>query len=488
MPAHLRRAANWLGASLAVGLTAAILDFLGARATTAGMVFLVLVVWMATQAGVILSFYTALLCAVCFDFFFLPPVHTLTLAGPQEWVAMFTFVAGSYVAGRVAERARRQAETAERRREDVERLYTLSKEMLLYEDAAGLMNELPRMIQRIFSLEAVMLYVREQDQFFSSTSDLPMSIQASLSSMAQGQHPTQSVPGEITAMPLMQGIRPVGALGWRSTTLTREVAAAIGAQVAIALARALAIEASARLEALREGERLRSALIDSLTHELRTPLTSIRAAATTLTQGQGLDEASRQDLAAIVDEESARLDALIGEAVEMAELDAHVVKVHAVPQHTRELLTHAIERSQAALEHHNVVVTVEEPDTAAWLDPQLLGRVLRHLLENAARYCPPGTRIALRSRHEADRLVFEVEDNGPGIDPVDLPLIFEKFYRGKKSVGKGKGTGMGLAISRAIMTAHGGGIDFTSILGQGSTFRFWVPLVERQPRNLPESA
>ena len=480
MPAHLRRAANWLGATLAAGLTTAILDLLGARATTAGMVFLVLVVWMATQAGVALSIYTALLCAVCFDFFFLPPIRTLTLAGPQEWVSMFTFVASSYVAGRVAERARKQAETAEQRREDVERLYTLSKEMMLYEDAAGLMNELPQMIHRIFSLEGVVLYVREQDQFFSTTSELPMSIQASLTAMTQGLHPTQSIPGDITAMPLMQGIRPVGALGWRPATLTREVAAAISAQVAIALARALAIEASARLEALREGERLRTALIDSLTHELRTPLTSIRAAATTLTQGEGLDEASRQDLAEIVDEESARLDALIGEAVEMAELDAHVVKVHAVPQTTRELLTNAIERSRSSLEHHKVVPTVAEPDPPVWFDPQLLGRVLRHLLENAARYCPPGSRIAVRSRHDGEKLEFEVEDNGPGIDPIDLPLIFEKFYRGKKSVGKGKGTGMGLAISRAIVMAHGGGIEVASSLGEGSTFRFWVPLVERQ--------
>lgn len=480
MQANLRSAAGWLGATLAAAITTGALSLLGAHATAAGMIFLLLVVWLATQAGVFVSMYTAIVCALCFDYFFLPPIHTFTLAGPQEWVAMFTFAASSYVAGRVAERARRQARTAEQRREDVERLYTLSQEMMLYEDSAGLTGELPGVIARIFSLDGVVLYVREHDQFFSSTSELPMSIQASLSALAQGMHLTQSIPGDITAVPLMQGIRPVGALGWKPATLTREVAAAISAQVAIALARALAIEASSRLEALREGERLRAALIDSLTHELRTPLTSIRAAATTLTQGEGLDDAVRQDLAAIVDEESARLDALIGEAVEMAELDAHVVKVHAVPQHARELLNHAIERSQGALAHHNVVVAVEEPDNIAWFDPQLLGRVLRHLLENAARYCPPGSRIVIRARRDAERLIFAVEDDGPGIDPVDVPLVFEKFYRGKKSVGKGNGTGMGLAIARAILVAHGGGIEVTTALGQGTTFQFWVPLVEKQ--------
>ena len=480
MQANLRSVVSWLGATAAAALTTLALSYMGAHATAAGMVFLLLVVWLATQAGVFVSMYTAVLCALCFDYFFLPPIHTFTLAGSQEWVAMFTFAASSYLAGRVAERARRQARTAEQRREDVERLYTLSQETMLHEDSAGLMNELPEIIARIFSLEGVVLYVREQDQFFSSTSELPMSIKASLSALAQGLHFTQSIPGDITAVPLMQGLRPVGALGWKPATLTREVAAAISAQVAIALARALAIEASARADALREGERLRSALIDSLTHELRTPLTSIRAAATTLTQNEGLDDAVRKDLAEIVDEESARLDTLIGEAVEMAELDAHVVRVHAVPQHTRELFNHAVERSQQALARQDVVVAVEEPDNPAWFDPQLLGRVLRHLMENAARYCQPGSRIVLRSWRTSDRLVFEVEDNGPGIDPTDVPLIFEKFYRGKKSAGKGKGTGMGLAIARAILSAHGGGIEVRTTLGQGTTFRFWVPLVERQ--------
>ncbi len=154
------------------------------------------------------------------------------------------------------------------------------------------------------------------------------------------------------------------------------------------------------MEAAREGERLRTALIDSLTHELRTPLTSIRAAATTLLQAEGLDEAGRLDLAAIVDEEAARLDSLIGEAVEMAEIDAHVVQVHLLPQHPRALLDQAVEESRKILAPHRVPDSVEggtsrRPDEPAWFDPHLLGRVLRHLLENAAVHTPPGSRVTL---------------------------------------------------------------------------------------------
>lgn len=472
---HSREVVRWSGATLSAVLTTILLDWLGADATTAGMVFLVLVVWSATQAGIALSLYIAVLCAISFDFFFLPPYHTFVLAGLQQWVAMFSFLATSLVAGRVAERARRQARQAEQRREDVERLYTLSQEMMLHQDADGLLRDLPWLIQRIFVLDGVALYIRDQDKFVSSIGELTEPLKKRLRDLSGDESPTLVEEEGFSAHALMLGLGPVGALGWRPALLTREVATAVAAQVAIALTRAIAIEASARMEAARENERLRTALIDSLTHELRTPLTSIRAAATTLLQGEGLDDASRQDLAAIVDEESARLDALIGEAVEMAEIDANIVQVHAEPQLARAFLEHVVEESRTILARHHVVIAVEEPDNPVWFDPQLLGRVFRHLLENAARYAPPGSRIVLRSRQMAERLEFSVEDNGPGIDSIDLPRIFEKFYRGKEGANSRKGSGMGLAIARAILTAHGGSIEVSSVLGQGTAFRFWVP-------------
>jgi two-component system sensor histidine kinase KdpD len=406
----------------------------------------------------------------------------LQIIGIQQWVAMISFLLSCVVVGRVAERARAQARQAEQRREDVERLYELSQEMMLQEDAAGLVRDLPRLIARIFALDGVVLYVRDQDQLYSSALDLPMSIHASMRAMTEGQNLVQVIPGGFTVRTLMLGLRPVGALGLlRPAGLSHEVATAVSAQVAIALARAAAIESSAHMEAAREGERLRSALIDSLTHELRTPLTAIRAAATMLVESEGLDEAVRLDLATIVDEESSRLDRLIGEAVEMAEIDANVVEIRRVPQHPRALLELAAEESRKTLAGHRVVIAVEEPDSPAWFDPHLLGRVLRHLLENAARHSPAGGRIVLRSKRNGDRLEFRVEDDGPGVDPVDLPFIFDKFYRGKNGASKGKGTGMGLAISRAILAAHGGGIEVASTPGHGACFCFWVPLVEKEP-------
>ena len=484
--AYVSQALRWVAATAAAILTTFLLVWLHASSTTAGMVFLVLVVWSASQAGVVLSLYIAALCALAFDFYFLPPEHTLRLAGAQAWVALISFAVSSVVVSRLAERARRQTLQAEQRQVDVGRLYALSQEMMFFEDADQLIHDLPGLIDRVFALNGVVLYVCDHDRFYSSTGEASASLQAHMHAITEGLSPTLVPMSGYRSTALMLGLRPVGALAWRPETLSREVAAAISAQVSIAVARSIAMEATTRIEAAREGERLRTALIDSLTHELRTPLTSIRAAATTLLEGAGLDQAGRVDMVRIIDEEAARLDLLIGEAVEMAEIDANVIQVKVSPQNPRAFLDQAVEESRKLLAGHKVSISVDDGDVAdrdnpAWFDPHLLGRVLRHLLENAASYTPAGSRVTLSSKRSGGRLEFCVEDNGPGIDALDLPLIFEKFYRGKRGAASRKGSGMGLAINRAIVTAHGGGIEASSVPGSGARFRFWVPLIEKEP-------
>ncbi len=486
-PAYARQARRWFAATATAAFTTLVLTWLGANSATAGMVFLVLVVWWAAQAGIVLSIYTAILCALCFDYFFLPPAHTLRLEGAQAWVAMVSFALSCFVVSRLSERARQKAIQAEQRQADVGKLYALSQEMMLFEDADGLLRDLPGAIDRIFALEGAVVYVGDYDRFYSSTGEVPVSVHAHMRAVTQGLNPTIAPFAGYQTTALALGLKPVGALSWRPDALSIEVATAVTAQVSIAVARAIAIAATTRIEAAREADRLRTALIDSLTHELRTPLTSIRAAATTLLQGGGLDEAGRLEMVRVIDEEAERLDLLIGEAVEMAEIDANVVQVKMSSQHPRALLDLAVDESRTVLASHKVTIlpnAADDPgqaDKPAWFDPHLLGRVLRHLLENVAGHTPPGSRVTLSSKRTDERLEFCVEDNGPGIDAQDLPMIFDKFYRGKGGAKMRKGSGMGLAITRAILKVHGGGIEASSVPGGGARFRFWVPLIDKEP-------
>lgn len=477
---------RWVIATiLAVVLTAVLLP-VHANASTAGIGYLVLVVWFATLAGRNISIYLAILCSFLFDYYFLDPVRTFGLSGFQSWLTMIAFVASCIIVGRVAERARRQTRQAEQRREDVERLYALSQEMMIHEDAAGLVREIPRLVQQNFALQAVLLYAREEDRLYSSVPvDSPRML-ATLRKSSSARESHALLPEGFAPMNLVFGMNSVGTLAWKPPTLSREVATSIAAQVAIAITRAHAIEASARMEAARGADRLRTALIDSLTHELRTPLTAIRAAATTLLDGYGLNDESRTELATIVDEESSRLDSLIGEAMEVAEIEADGIRVKPEPLHTGTFLEQAVEQSHAQLATHRVTIIVQQPDTPVWFDPHLIGRVLRHLLENAARYTPADSRILLRSCRSPGKIEFLVEDDGPGIDPQDLPLIFEKFYRGNHRGIAQKGSGMGLAITRAILAAHGGAIEVQSAPGRGTTFRLWIPAVEKNPATTAE--
>lgn len=484
MPAHLPtgKTVHWLAVTAAAAAATLLLELLHANSTMGAMAYLVLVVLTATQEGIALSLYMAALCTATFEFFFLPPYQTFSLAGTEQWIAMLAFVASCLIVSRVAERARRQTKEARQRQADVERLYAMSQELMLRGDPEELFRDLPRLVGNIFGLDKVALLVRDRNCTYVTPGDIPASVEAGLRTIPQGhQLPVELTP-DFAGAPLMVGLRPVGALAWSPAVLSREMAAAVSAQVAMTLARAIAVEASARLEAAREADRLRNALIDSLTHELRTPLTSIRAASTTLLDGGNLDEAARTDLVKIIDEESAQLDELIGQSVEMAEIDANMLEVQLAPHYLRAFIEDVVEQSRRILTKHNVLITVEEPEKPAWFDAHLVGRVLRHLVENAASYTPAGTRIRISSRRIESRLEFSVADEGPGIEARDQPMIFDKFYRGKGGAEVRKGSGMGLAISRAIVDVHGGTIEVSSQPGAGACFRFWVPFVSEGPQ------
>jgi two-component system, OmpR family, sensor histidine kinase KdpD len=446
--------------------------------TTVALTFLVMVQFAAFRWGLIYSVCLSIGCTLLYNYFFLPPVGSFTISDPQNWIALLAFLASAIVISRISESERRQAGVSEARRSEMERLYEFSNQLLMEENLHDVASHAPRVVASIFAFDAVILYLTENDSAYTSDPRRNfVSLEELRATARLADGPIPRTDG-VRIVPLVLGMRASGSIAMKKE---REVSSysdglydAIGGLLAIALERSTALDRYSRVEAAREGERLRSALLDSVTHELRTPLTAIRAAATSLLSQPSLEESQRQEMFAILDEESARLDRLIGQAVEMAQLDTDGIEVRPRLQPLQEVIDMALEDCRVLLRGRPVTVELPPDMPPISLDRELIRRVLRHLLENAARYSPAGSPVRIGAVLEADRLLVSITDQGQGIDDAEQAYIFDKFYRGSRQRML-SGTGMGLAIAKAILRAHGGGIDVVSHRDQGATFTFWVP-------------
>jgi len=443
--------------------------------TTVALTFLVMVQMAAFRWGLIYSVCLSVVCTLLYNYFFLPPVGSFTIADPQNWIALLAFLASAIFISKLSENERRQTELSEVRRKEMERLYEFSNQLLMEENVHDVASHAPRVVASIFAFEGVILYLTESDTAYSSDPRRPFVSIEELRTAARLPDGPRPRSEEISIVPLVLGMRASGSIAMTKAGYSEGLYEAIGGLLAIALERASALDRFSRVEAAREGERLRSALLDSVTHELRTPLTAIRAAATSLSSQPFLEESQRREMFAILDEESARLDRLIGQAVEMAQLDTDGIKVRFEPQRLQEVLDLALEDCHSLLRGRPVTVDLPPDMPSILLDRELIRRVLRHLLENAARYSPAGSPVHIRALLGGDRLLVSITDQGQGIDDAEQAYIFDKFYRGSRQRLL-HGTGMGLAIARAILRAHSGGIEVVSHRGEGATFTFWVPL------------
>jgi two-component system sensor histidine kinase KdpD len=277
-------------------------------------------------------------------------------------------------------------------------------------------------------------------------------------------------------IPLRIGIRTTGAVAIAGAPPSRETLDAIGSLIGIAIERANAIEELTKTRALQENEKLRSALLDSVTHEFRTPLTGIKASVTTLLAQFDLEEDQRQELLTVIDEETDRLNRLVGEAAEMSQLDSGVFKLEKRLQSIRQAVDSALDEVKTTIQPHPITISILDDLPVVMMDCQRIAEVLLHLIQNAAKYSPPESPIRISATLEGDYLVCSIADQGPGIDSFEQSLVFDKFYRGRNQRYAAHGTGMGLAICKTIIEAHGGTIGVVSQVGKGSVFSFSLPL------------
>jgi two-component system sensor histidine kinase KdpD len=463
-----------LSAALAAGVVIVCRGF-HVNATGAGFFFLIVVLFISAEWGIRCALLYSAVATVAFDFFFLPPIGKFTISDPQNWIALVVFLLTATIASQLGERARREMANATSRRRELEQLYALSQQMLTADNVLALINAIPEKVVEIFDATyAGMFSVHSKKVYYSDLRAQELITEEDLKRVTARGEPVSIDKTRIR--PLHIGLRSVGALAVVGGNFSTESMEAIGSLVAIAIERAGAIEKLAHSEAGRESERLRSILLDSVTHDFRTPLTAIKASAQSLLGDGQLDEASRKELLTIINEESDRLDRLVGEAAQMSQLDAHAVELDLRPNDIHQAIDAALTANQNTLARHEVKINAPATLPRAIMDLRHTSEIISQLLDNAGKYSPVGTPITITAEVQGRMMLTSVADQGPGIDAVDQSMVFDKFYRGQGQRTSVQGTGMGLAIAKAIVEAQGGTITLTTQPGHGSVFSFTLPL------------
>lgn len=476
----------------AFGIVAGI-TFLGRKvlpvnATTVALTFILAILAVSTVWGMVVSVAMSIAAMLAFNYYFLPPAATLAVADPQNWVALIAFLIVAVIASHLSTRARQQAADASARQHDIEKLYAFSQGLLESRNVMELVNRVPVQIVDAFEVGAAALFLADKQKVYRSGPVIPHLDTESLKAVLARDEPVIDAPNSVCFVPVRLGVQPIGSLGISGPMLSRQTLEAIGTLVAIAMEHARAVEQLGQTEAARQAEQLRTALLDAVTHALRTPLTSIKASVTNLLSNPNLAGGQKQELLTIINEESDRLNRLVGEAAEMARLDAGEVELKIESQPIDRLIAAALEHCRNSLGNRTVRVQIAPGLPRARVDMERAREVLVHLIENANQYSPADQPLTITAEASGDFIVTGVADRGNGIDDAEQALIFEKFYRGKDQRYSVEGTGMGLPIAKAIVVAHGGSINLTSQRGHGSVFSFTLPAERVRPVQSPSPA
>src|SRR5712671_3728355 len=467
-----------IAVSLAVvaGITLFYRHILHVNHTTVALSFLLAILAVSAVWGMAVSMATSLVAVVAFNYFFLPPVGTLTINDPQNWVALFAFLVTSLVGSQLSSRIRTEADEAHHRRREVERLYQFSRKLLGEGNVIQLMNAIPDYIVESFEAGAAALFLPLKDKFYRSgfgAAHLDEEKMKQAFSLDEFSADTQQ--GHYF-IPIRLGVRPIGSLGISGSQLSRQSLEALGTLVAIAIERARAVEQLGQTEAERQGERLKSALLDSITHDFRTPLTSMKAAVSSLLSSLPSDATQTHELLSIINEECDRLNRLVEEAGEMAKLEAGELTLDLAPVGVDEIIEAALTHCKSALADRQVDLRVNPNLPAVRADLERAKEALVQLIDNANLYSPGNQPVTITAELTGDTVTTTVSDRGPGIDDFEQTMIFDKFYRGKDQRYLVRGTGMGLPIAKALIVAQNGTISVTSQLGHGSVFAFTLPV------------
>jgi two-component system sensor histidine kinase KdpD len=439
------------------------------NATTAALSLLLAILGISAQWGLAEAMAASVVAMLGFNILFLPPVGKLTIQDPKNWVALAAFLVTAVTASQLSTRARRLAAEAEARRIEMERLYALVQSMMLTGSARKTIREFVHRAVQVFGCSAAAFYYRPADEFVRSGPESLVVSDHELRAEVEVDDISVDAVRGVALAPVRLGGRPLGSMALVGSPPSGQMVRAIVNLVALTIEKARALEDASHAEAARQSEVLKSALLDSLAHDIKTPLTSIKAAVTSLL---GSAPGADRELLTIINEEADRLNRLAAEVVEMARIEAGKLHLEKQPVAVADLIAGALSDLAAALKGRPLALHVPAGLPAAEADRDFAGQVVKQFVENALKYSPEGSPLEISAELKGGKIVIGVADRGPGIEENERPRIFDKFYRGRRHRFDTKGTGMGLAIAKGIVEAHGERIWVESEPGQGAVFYF----------------
>lgn len=444
------------------------------------LVFVIPVLAAAVRHGLAASLWASALSVLAYDYFFLPPLYHFTIANPADVVALFFFMVVALVASALAARTHAQAKSARREARTTTELYDFSRKVAGVLDLDDLLWIVVTHLARALNAEIVVLMPENgasgpgklaSRAAFPPDADLDRAEQAAAQRAWDYDYRAGGVNDTVTPsrrlfVPVHTGRSEIGVIGvlsldpsGRLSASDRELLDSVCSQIAVAIERVILAGDIEQARVRAEQERIRSAMLTSVSHDLRTPLASIIGALSSLRSYRDrYDESTREELVGTALSEAERLDRFVSNLLDMTRLDAGVIVPKREAVEVGDLVSTTLRRAMPLLKDRIVASTIEPGLPPLSLDFVLAEQTLFNLLDNAAKYSPSGGRIEIEARRAGGRVEIVVRDEGPGVAADALERIFDKFYRADDGDRRRAGTGLGLAIARGFVEAEGGTI------------------------------
>jgi two-component system, OmpR family, sensor histidine kinase KdpD len=442
--------------------------------STAGFLYLLLVVIFSLFYGVWQATFVSLLAVSCLNFFFVPPTWSFAVTDARDWIALISFQVCALLVSRLSSRESRIARDANLQRAQMEKLYELSRGILIIDLHHSPGPQIAQLIHRIYATEDIAIFdanLARLDHVGAWSSEEQ---QTAKSAYLLDQNDDDPETRTIRRL-IRIGTTTIGAIAIRGD-VSPMIANAIASLAAIAIERHRSYENETRAESAQQAEQLRVAVLDALAHAFKTPLTAIRTASSGLLEMGTLDK-TEVELAALIDEESVNLNHLCSRLLQTAKLETASVTLRTEPLIVSKLVKEVVSALSGTLKGHPIELSIEEQDAPLQGDRELLEMILTQYLDNAAKYSAPDAPIDINVRESSSELLLSVRSHGTMIQMQDRERVFERFYRSSDAKQRAPGAGVGLSIVKKAAEAHQGHVWVISAEEEGTTFFLSIPKI-----------